>query len=232
MGQTRYLSKSWVFKGRFSFKLRQHGQQLLYLQYKAWWILYKMVGPLSFLYIQSTLQYPPKNSSSTSVSFCIPIPLLLFHKIILTTPLLTLSVSISQQFFTSLFLCTTIPTICIKNIFPTSTILPIQAASRDQVARDSCEEWNCFNLFLLLQSMDSDNRAHNQSQKTGVLQVWQIIQFTFSHALNLFPWLSYPTDTTKRTHITLETSCLTWLLNFILSLAFSGTNHAPFQPYV
>ena len=227
MGQTRYLSKSWVFKGRFSFKLRQHGQQLLYLQYKAWWILYKTVGPLSFLYIQSTLQYPPKNSSSTSVSFCIPIPLLLFHKIILTTPLLTLSVSISQQFFTSLFLCTTIPTICIKNIFPTSTILPIQAASRDQGARESCEEWNCFNLFLLLQSMDSDNRAHNQSQKTGVLQ---IIQSTFSRALILLPLLSYSTiTTTKNSH-----SPGNKLLNliFILSLAFSYTNHAPLQPYV
>ena len=227
MGQTCYLSKSWVFKDRFYFKFRQYSQQELYLQYKVCWILYKMVDPLSFLYIQPTLQYPPKNSSSTSVNFYIPNPPLLFHKIILTTPLLTLPASISQEFFTSLFLCTTTPTIYIKNIFPTSTILPIQAASRDQGARESCEEWNCFNLFLLLQSMDTDNRAHNQSQKTGVLQ---IIQSTFSRALKLLPLLSYSTiTTTKNSH-----SPGNKLLNliFILSLAFSYTNHAPLQPYV
>ena len=160
-----------------------------------------MVDPLSFLYIQPTLQYPPKNSSSTSVNFYIPNPPLLFHKIILTTPLLTLPASISQQFFTSLFLCTTIPTTYIKNIFPTSTILPIQAASRDQGARESCEEWNCFNLFLLLQSMDSDNRAHNQSQKTGVFSDHPIhlfscpqtiaitfILYYYHHQELTFPW--------------------------------------------
>ena len=31
MSQTCYLSKSWVFKSHFSFKVRQHGQQQLYL---------------------------------------------------------------------------------------------------------------------------------------------------------------------------------------------------------
>ena len=30
MGQARYPSKSWVFNSRFSFKIRQHGQQQLY----------------------------------------------------------------------------------------------------------------------------------------------------------------------------------------------------------
>ena len=45
-----------------------------------------MVAAASFLYIQSTLQSPPKNSSPTSVIFHIPIPLLLFHKIILIIP--------------------------------------------------------------------------------------------------------------------------------------------------
>ena len=33
MDQTRYKSKSWVIKSRFSFNVRQHGQQQLYLQY-------------------------------------------------------------------------------------------------------------------------------------------------------------------------------------------------------
>ena len=34
---------------RFSFKVRQHGNQKLYLQYKLLGILYKIVGALSFL---------------------------------------------------------------------------------------------------------------------------------------------------------------------------------------
>ena len=45
-----------------------------------------MIAAASFLYIQSTLQSPPKNSSPTSVIFHIPIPPLLFHKIILIIP--------------------------------------------------------------------------------------------------------------------------------------------------
>ena len=44
MGQKRYPSKSWVFKIRLSFKVRQHGKQQLNLQYKMCWIFYKMVG--------------------------------------------------------------------------------------------------------------------------------------------------------------------------------------------
>ena len=37
-----------------------------------------------------------------------------------------------QQFFTSIFLLRVIPAIYIKSIFPTSTIKPNQAASKDQ----------------------------------------------------------------------------------------------------
>ena len=74
----------------FTFKVKQHGQQQLYLQYKVYWILYKMVGALSFsqpyLCIQPTLQSPPKNRSSASVNFHLPIPPLLIHKIIFTIP--------------------------------------------------------------------------------------------------------------------------------------------------
>ena len=166
-----------------------------YLQHEVCWILYKMVVAPSFLHIQPTLKHPPKNSFSISVNFYIPIPPLLFHKIILAIPLLTLPASISHQFSTPLFLSTTIPTIYIKNIFPTSTIFLIQAASRGQGARASWVDWHCFSLFLVLQSMDSDNRNHNQSRKISVLQVWQIIQSTFSHTLNLLSLLSYPTNT-------------------------------------
>ena len=118
MHQTRYPSKRWVFKSRFSFKIRQHGQQQLYIQYKVCWILYKMKGTPSFLqpylWIQPMLQSPPKIHSSTPVNFHLPIAPLFVPKIILTIPL-TLPFSISQQFFTSLFLRTTIPAIYTKN---------------------------------------------------------------------------------------------------------------------
>ena len=64
-------------------KVRQHGQQQLYIQYKVCWILYKMVGAPSFsqphLWIQTPLQSPPKICSSTSVSFHILIPPLLVY---------------------------------------------------------------------------------------------------------------------------------------------------------
>ena len=43
---------------------------------------------------------------------------------------------------TSLFWRTTIPTMYIKNIFPSSTIFPIWAASSDQGARESFEDWH------------------------------------------------------------------------------------------
>ena len=65
MGQTRYPSKRWVFKRHFSVKVKQHGQQQLYLQYRVCWILYKMIGapsfPQPYLWIQSSLQSRPKS---------------------------------------------------------------------------------------------------------------------------------------------------------------------------
>ena len=68
---------------------------------------------------------------------------------------------------------TTIPTI----LPPISAILPIKAVLMAQWVKKSCEEWYCFNLFLLPQSMDRDNSAHNhwflfaQTIKIGILQV-------------------------------------------------------------
>ena len=76
---------------------------------------------------------------------------------------LTLYSYITQQFFIPLFLRTTIMTIYTKNIFPTSNILLIQAASRNQGARQYCENWHCSYFSLLPQSMDSDSRTHSQS---------------------------------------------------------------------
>ena len=48
--------------------------------------------------------------------------------------------SITDQLISSLFLHTAIPTIFSKTFFPTLTILPIQAASRDQWTRESGED--------------------------------------------------------------------------------------------
>ena len=102
----------------FSFKVRQHGQQQLHLQYKVCWFFCKVVGAPSFsepyLFKQPSLQSPPKIRSS-SVNFHLPTLPLLIHKFILT--ILT-NASFLYQFLTSLFLRTTIPTIYAKTIFP------------------------------------------------------------------------------------------------------------------
>ena len=85
----------------------------------------------AILCTQATLKSLPKNSSSSSINFHLPISPLLVRKIILTIP----TSSIPQQFFTFLSLRTTNQQFTPKNIFPTSTILPIQALSSDQGTR-------------------------------------------------------------------------------------------------
>ena len=90
MGKSCYPSKSWVFNSRFSFKVRQHGQQEHYTQYNVCCAFYRMVCAPSlsqpYLCIQPPLQSPPRIRSSISVNFCLPIPSLLVDKIILTVP--------------------------------------------------------------------------------------------------------------------------------------------------
>ena len=208
MGQTRYPSKIWVFKSRFSFKVRQHGQQQLYLQCKVCWILYKMIGTPSFsqpyLYIQPTPQSPQKTRSSTSVSSHVAITPLLVHKIVPTIPtnnLLLYTFAISHF---HLFACNH-PNNLQQKYFPISTICKASC-------RYSCENW----FFI------------PQIQKINILQVWQTIQSTVFHTLNLLSLLPYPTNTITGT----QTKNQWLLLIFILSLAFSYTNHGPLHPYV
>ena len=74
---------------------------------------------------------------------------------------LILPCSIPQYFCAFLFLRAIFSAFCTKTIFPTSAIQPIQAVSSDKGVRKPCKEWHCFNLFLLPQSIGSDNRAHN-----------------------------------------------------------------------
>ena len=150
MVQTCYALKGWVFKDCFFFKVIQHGQQQLYLQYKICWILSKMVSASSFsqpyFSIHPPLQFPPKIRFSTSVNFYFPIPPLLVHKIILTIPTNTPFLYISVILHLLIF-----PYKLLNNLhqkyFPTSAIEPIQATSRDQEAWKSCEDWHCFNLL-------------------------------------------------------------------------------------
>ena len=90
---------------------------------------------------------------------------------------------------------------------------------------------------ILVQSMDSENRAHNywlliaQFQKIGVLLVevpdkdacnlnGKPSNPPSSHILNLFSLLRYPTNTTTRTNILLETSYTTWFLYKVLDSVY------------
>ena len=89
-----------------------------------------------YLSIQPALLSPPKTVSLLQSIFTSLLHPYLFKKSSLKS-LLTSPSAIPQQIFTSLFLRLAIPTIYIKNIFPTSTISPIQAK---QEAREVCEK--------------------------------------------------------------------------------------------
>ena len=117
-----------------------------------------------------------KNRFSTLVNFHLPIPPLLVYKIILKIP------TNAPLIYTSAILHLLIfaynhPNNVHQKCFPYLSHLAISTASREQGARESCEDWHCFNISLLPQSMDSDSRAHNhlfliaQVQKIGVLQL-------------------------------------------------------------
>ena len=117
----------------------------------------------------------------------------------LQSPIILLS-SLSQQFFTSLFLGIATSTINAKNIFPTSVIYPIQTVARDQEARESRKGWDCFHLYLLPQSTDSDTRDQNhwllinRAQNIGAFQTVVSTNSNYFHTLLIplenftFPW--------------------------------------------
>ena len=131
---------------------------------------------------------------------------------------LTLPSTIPQQFFTSLFLCTTIPTIYTKSI---SLIQPFiqfrlrQGTDIVLISRFFLIVWTVITGLTITDSLSLRLR-----QKIGVLYVavsdgdfmqpeWQIIQSTSSHTLNQLPILPYPTNTIARNYITLKSSCVT-----------------------
>ena len=129
--------------------------------------------------MQPPLQSPPKIRCSTLVNFQLPIPALLVRKIILTiitnTSLLYTSAILHLLIFAYSHLNSLHQNISLPR--PFSQFRLWDRKSCDQGDRKSCENWHCFNLFLLPQSMDSDSGAHNHwfliahTQKSGVLQV-------------------------------------------------------------
>ena len=174
-----------------------------------------MLGAPSFsqpdLCIQPTLQSQPRNSFSTSANSHLRIPLL-FTKSSLQSPLI-LPVSIPQQFFTSL--CAQ-PS---QQFTPKMFYLP-QSFRQFRLRQQTRELGSLLRtdtvlISLFCPSMGSDNRAHDseffiaQIQKIYTLQVWQAIQSTVSRTLNLLSLLPYPFNSTTRTHISLQTSCIT-----------------------
>ena len=115
-GQTQYPSKSWVLKCLFPFKVRQHSQQQLNLQYKVGWILYKMASAPSFY---TTL--PVHTNTISKKSFFVYFSQFSLPYMITKPPLQSppaLLFPIPQPFFTSLFLHIVISTILTKKVFP------------------------------------------------------------------------------------------------------------------
>ena len=117
-------------------------------------------------YIQPVLQYPPNTRSPFSAIFHLPIPLLLIHKIILTIE------NKNSFLYKPAFFC--LPIFAYSNpcnlyqmyFLYLRLFCKIKAASRDEWAREPFEDWHyfnwhCFNLSLLSQSIDKDNRVYN-----------------------------------------------------------------------
>ena len=92
----------------------------------------------AYNHLHQPLEFLPEILSSTSVNLQLLIFLLRVQKIILTIPTNTPFLYTSGIFHVP-FLRTTIPTIYAKNVISTSAIWPVQAASRDQWAKESCE---------------------------------------------------------------------------------------------
>ena len=215
MVQTRHPSKSWFFKNCFSFKFRQHGKQQLYLQYKVSWILYKLVVAPSFskpyLCIKPMLQSPPNYSSSTSVRF--HLPPLLNHKIILTIPTNTPFLYTSAIFHH--FLRTIIPTIYTKGISLS------QPFHQFRLCQGTRELGHCVNLPLVKVWTVITGLTITDSLLLRIIQLGYCRCGKSFHPPSLIPsnllsLLPYPTNTTARTRISLETSCLIWFKFSIL----------------
>ena len=151
MSQIVTHQKKLVFKNLFPFKVRKHSKEQVNLLYKAYRILYKMVGAPSFLLTQLHATNP---AIPANISF---LYLRQFsHPYSLTKPSVqsppTTPSSIPQSFFAPLFLHTTIPTIPNKNPF----------SYRNHSANSGCtmslmSKWVLCGLTLISCCSDSRN---------------------------------------------------------------------------
>ena len=124
---------------------------------------------------------------------------------------------------------------------PTSVVQPISDVSRVQWARESHEDWHCFNHSLFPKSIGRSNSTHNHRllisqihkidwRRYFLSEYQTMASITLPHTLNLLSLLPYPTNTIKRPHMPLVTNFLTTI--FIPNLAFTYTIHAPLLPHV
>ena len=171
LGETHNHQKAASLRAACSFKVGQHGQQQLNLQCKVCWILLKMVGLLAhrtthtisiknwFLHFSQLL--PPYFTS-----FLLP-------KTILTISTNTPSLYNSATFRLPIFTCSHLYNL-LWSIFLCLNHLANLDCISDQLTKDCCEEWHCFNLFLLLCIVGMDNCTNNywfligQAQKIGI----------------------------------------------------------------
>ena len=195
------------------------------------WIIYKMVGALSFpqpyLCLQPLLQSPAKIRSPILVNFHLHIPTLLVNKIIFTIPTNTPFLYTSAIFYLPIFAYSN-P----YNLYQKCFSYLSHVANSGFVKRPMSKEvlwglklvdnWHCFSLSLLHQSIDREVQTGLTITDSLSLLIpcrlwwrylhseWKTIQSTFPVTRNLFPLILYPTNTITRTQIPLWTSCLTW----------------------
>ena len=152
MGQTRYPSKSWIFKSRFSFNARQHAslfpiQNMLSSP--------QTVGDASFsqpcLCRQLPLKSLPKIRSSTLVNFHLPIPPL-FTKSSLQPPFNT-SFCYTSGISHLPSIASSQPNILHQKHLHYLNHLANSGCLNGTGATDSREDWHCCNLSLVSQSM-------------------------------------------------------------------------------
>ena len=156
------------YGSNFSFKVRQHSQQQLYLQYKVCWILCKMVGAYSFsqphLCVQPRLRSPPKIRFSTCSQIILTIPT--------NTPFLYTPVILHLLIFAY-----NLPNNLHQKYFLLLSMSQFRLCQRTRKLGVLARNDTVLVPHLLPQSMDSDNRTHNhwlliaQAQQIGILQV-------------------------------------------------------------
>ena len=118
---------------------------------------YLQNGRSSFIFHKPTCAYePPYNLLQKFVPLLQAVFTFLFYPYFLAKSSLQSPLRLPSSVPLQLFTSQQTP----KIFFPTSTIYPMQTASRYQGARQSWEDQHYFNLSLLPQSMDTDNRAH------------------------------------------------------------------------